>query len=411
MAETGATVTTQASSLKRLSILPAELITGFESTYMPGVGTDVLEGTRHNERFRHDLELVAAIGIRTVRYPASWNYVARTPGRYDWDLLDRKLAAMQELGLTPILDLVHHTALPDAVLPGGFASPDLPRRLQDFAAACAARYPWIRHYTLFNEPYLTTQFCGEFGIWFPHYTGTQAFVAMLLNVGRAIVGSADVLRQAIPDACLMQPDTCERHVARDPNNADAVSRAAFANQKRFLADDLLLGRITHDHPLYGYLRDNGASEDDLAWFRCRQPPIDIRGLDYYRQSEWEVLDGETSRWAQVRAGFASVARDYVERYGMPVMLAETNYFGTPDERRAWLEDMLAEYAALRQDGADVRGFCWFPFISSTDFQHMLMQYRNDVDPVGIYDLGPDRWDRVPSVLVDLMRGLADQPPR
>ncbi|MGZ3298792.1 MAG: family 1 glycosylhydrolase, partial [Asticcacaulis sp.] len=153
--------------------LPADFIdkhflTGFESTYMPGVGTDILAGTRHNERFRHDFELVKALGIRTLRYPASWNYVQAQPGQWDWALLDDKLEALRENGLTPILDLVHHTALPDAILPDGFAAPDFADRLEDFAARCGERYPWVKHYTLFNEPYLTTQFCGEFGIWFPY---------------------------------------------------------------------------------------------------------------------------------------------------------------------------------------------------------------------------------------------------
>lgn len=387
------------------SAAPIDIMTGFESTYMPGIGTDVLTGTRHNERFRHDLELVAGLGIRMIRYPASWNYVACRAGIYDWDLLDRKLDAVQALGLTPILDLVHHTALPDIILPDGFASPDLPERLADFSAACAARYPWITNYTLFNEPYLTTQFCGEFGIWFPHHKGTQSFVTMLLNVGRAIVQSAELLRETIPGVCLMQPDTCERHVALDSGNAEAVRRAAFANQKRFLADDLLNGLILEDHPLYGYLRDNGACEDALAWFRGRRSPIDIRGLDYYRQSEWEVIDGTDSRWAKTRVGFAAVAQDYVQRYRIPVMLSETNYFGTSDERCAWFDAMLSQYVKLQDGGADVRGFCWFPFVSSTDFQHMLMQYRNDVDPVGIYDLDAERWERLRTGLVERIQAL------
>ena len=177
----------------------------------------------------------------------------------------------------------------------------------------------------------------------------------------------------------------------------------FANEKRFLVDDLLTGRIAKDHPLKGYLLDNGATEDDLAWFQGRRSPIDVRGLDYYRQSEWEVIGAEDKRWAENRAGFASVARDYIERYRLPVMLSETNYFGSPEERTVWLRHMLDEYRTLSDEGHDVRGFCWFPFISSTDFQHMLLQNRNDVDPVGLYDLDADRWERIPTTLIDVVR--------
>jgi hypothetical protein len=86
--------------MKLDSFLSHHFLTGFETTYMQGVGTDVLKGTRHNERFRYDLALVKQLGIRTVRYPASWNYAERVRGRYDWTLLDEKLAALEELERT-----------------------------------------------------------------------------------------------------------------------------------------------------------------------------------------------------------------------------------------------------------------------------------------------------------------------
>lgn len=381
-----------------------KIVTGFESTYMPGIGTDVLEGTRHNERFRHDFELVQAMGIDTVRYPASWNYVEARPRQHDWSLLDRKLDALAELKLVPILDLVHHTALPDALLPDGFANADFAPRLTDFAARCADRYPWITNYTLFNEPYLTTQFCGDLGIWFPFHKGRPSFVAMLLNVCRGIVDAAAALRGMVAGVQFLHPDTCERHVALDSADPDAVRSADLANTWRFVADDILTGRLDGGHPLYQSLIDNGATEDQLTWFHDKPSPIDIRGLDYYRQSEWEHLSADDKRWSENRQGFAKVASDYIDRYCTPVMLSETNWFGTSAERAAWLQHMQAEYRKLAGRGYELRGFCWFPFINSTDFQHMLLENRNDIDPVGIYDLGEgDRWDRIPTELVDILR--------
>ena len=385
-----------------------QFLTGFESTYMPGVGTDVLEGTRHNERFLHDFGLVQDLGVTTIRYPASWNYVERVPGQFDWERLDRKLEALQARGIAPILDLVHHTALPDAVFPNGFADPDFAPRLAEFAGRCAERYPWIAKYTVFNEPYLTTQFCGEFGIWFPHHRGAQSFVAMLMTVCRGIVLAAETLRALVPGVECVHPDTCEQHRALDLGNAGAAEAAAQANARRFLVDDLLLGRVDADHVFYRYLIDNGAGDDELAWFQGRGSPIDVRGLDYYRQSEWEYLSATEKRWAEKRVGFKAVADDYIARLGLPVMLSETNYFGTPAERLSWLHAMLDEYGALAAAHPGVRGFCWFPIISSTDFQHMLLQNRNDVDPVGIYDLGPDRWKRIETDLVSAVQRLTGE---
>jgi dTDP-4-dehydrorhamnose reductase len=387
----------------------AHFMTGFESTYMPGIGTDVLEGTRHNERFLHDFGLVQDLGITTIRYPASWNYVERTPGQFDWDLLDRKLHALQARGIAPILDLVHHTSVPEGVFPAGFADPDFPTRLAEFAGRCAERYPWITTYTVFNEPYLTTQFCGEFGVWFPYHKGPQAFVAMLMNVCRGIVLAAERLREIVPGVEFMHPDTCERHRALNPADREAALAAALANARRFLVDDLLLGGVDADHGFHRYLIDNGVRDGDLAWFAGRASPIDIRGLDYYRQSEWEYISATEKRWAEHRVGFRAVAEDYIAHLGLPVMLSETNFFGTPAERLSWLRGMLEDYDVLAAAHPDIRGFCWFPFISSTDFQHMLLQYRNDVDPVGIYDLDAERWHRIRTELVDVIGEMARRP--
>ena len=105
--------------------------------------------------------------------------------------------------------------------------------------------------------------------------------------------------------------------------------------------------------------------------------------DYYRQSEWTWSDRREGVWREERAGFAAVASEYLDHLGdVPVMLTETNYFGTPEERIAWHREMVAEYCKLRNQGVDLRGYCWYPLFSSVDFQHMLLENRGDVDPVG-----------------------------
>ena len=60
---------------------------------------------------------------------------------------DRVLGRMQELGIQPILDLVHF-GLPDWL--GSFQNPDWPRHVAAYARAVAERYPWIR--ARFDEP-------------------------------------------------------------------------------------------------------------------------------------------------------------------------------------------------------------------------------------------------------------------
>jgi hypothetical protein len=59
----------------------------------------------------------------------------------------------------------------------------------------------------------------------------------------------------------------------------------FANQRRFLMHDLVLGRVDGKHQLCGYLPKHGVTDNDLAWFSGHPATIDVLGLDYYCHSE------------------------------------------------------------------------------------------------------------------------------
>ncbi|HEX2222997.1 MAG TPA: family 1 glycosylhydrolase, partial [Thermoanaerobaculia bacterium] len=341
-------------------------LTGFESTHIFGSGTDVLEGTRHLERWRHDLGLVAAAGIRVLRYPVPWHRIENVRGHYDWRWLDEVLAYMRQAGLDPILDPIHHTSFPEWI-EGGFAHPEFAELYERFVKELAARYPWVTKYTLFNEPFVTTLFCGKEGIWYPNRRSARVFVRMIVNVGRSICNLSAELARSVPGLQLIHVDTCESHRALDSTSRETVD---FLNHRRFLLHDLILGRIDRSHPLSGYLSRNGLRAEERRWFQDHPARIDVLGLDYYSHSEQERYHGgRRIRWhGPSPRGFAAVAQDYVERYGVPVMLAETNLKGTVSDRLSWLRHMVEECEKLQGvAGVDFRGFCWFPFVDSTDW--------------------------------------------
>ena len=225
----------------------------------------------------------------------------------------------------------------------------------------------------------------------------RSFVEMLLNVAVAVVRTRRAIRPHFPQVQLVHVGTCEAHAALDQSKGAAVQWAQFLNQRRFIFDDLMAGKVLEGHPLFLYLLQHGGSEKVLRWLGEHGERPDVRGLDYYRQSEWEWSGPRKGEWRQERRGFAAVAAEYREHLGdVPVMLSETNYFGTPEDRIRWHREMVAEYCRLKDTGADVQGYCWYPLLSSVDFQHMLLEDRGDVDPVGIYDLGDSKWERIPT---------------
>ena len=60
-------------------------------------------------------------------------------------------------------------------------------------------------------------------------------------------------------------------------------------------------------------------------------------------------------------GFAAVAEDYLNTYGLPAMLSETNIRGALHERIAWLKFMEAECEELLLAGRDLQRVLLVPF--------------------------------------------------
>lgn len=373
----------------------------FESTKLMGSDTDILGTTCHIERWEADLELLRSASLSLLRYSVPWHRIERTPGVFDFSWFDQPMRFMQKHGMTPILDPLHHISFPDW-LDQGFANPDFPRLYERFVAEICRRYPWVTHYTIFNEPLPTTLFCSYTGWWYPHRKSDNDFVRMAGNVARAICAVGAMLQRECPGVKFIHIDTCETHRAKD---RQSEAWTEFANHRRFLMHDLILGRIDKKHPLYGYVHQNGLGDDDLKALADTPSRIDILGLDYYIHSEiewyWDrKLNRANIAWpVEDPVGFTAVAGEYVDRFRLPVMLSETNLRGSYLDRLTWLKFMEEQCESLAAR-ADFRGFCWYPSIDSTDWCHFCTKATGTVDPQGIWCLDSHRWKRHASELSD-----------
>ena len=99
---------------------------------------DLLAETGHRDR-PEDLDAIAALGIRTLRYPVLWEHVAPdAPDKTDWGWHDERLARLARLGVTPIVGLLHHGSGPRYT---DLLDPRFPELLADYAKKVARRYP------------------------------------------------------------------------------------------------------------------------------------------------------------------------------------------------------------------------------------------------------------------------------
>jgi beta-glucosidase/6-phospho-beta-glucosidase/beta-galactosidase len=363
-------------------------IGAFESTYQPTHDRDVVETTQHDVRWRQDLRLLASCHVRQLRYPMRWHRIEPEPGVFDWTHTDEVLGFMRDNGFDPIVDLLHHTSYP--LWLGDFSSPGFGPAFVRFVTAVAERYPWLRGYTVCNEPFTTFLLCGQEGVWPPYGRGLDGFIALARNVFPAVTEASRRLQELLPDADHVHVEATERHTG---STAAGEEFAAMANDRRFFFTDLLLGRPIDRDRLFvrDLVRAGGADLCDIE-----PGGIDVLGLDYYAHNQWDWSGpGVGTTLAPNRPPLSDVIVEYGERYQLPCILGETNIRGFASDRATWLKYTLEQCEMAADRGVDVRGYCWFPFIDSADWVSLLARCEGAIDPVGVFWLD-ERMDRRPS---------------
>jgi beta-glucosidase len=342
-----------------------------------GLRRDELLLTGHWTRFEEDFDLVAGLGISHLRYGVPFHVVAREEYGLDWSWTDRALEALRERGIEPIADLLHF-AVPDDL--SGIGDPRLPARFLRYVEAFADRYPWIRWYTPVNEPFITALFSAKRGWWNERLTTDRAFVRALDNTATCAIEGMARIRDRRSDAIFLQSDACEAFRAADPA---AAALASFRQERGYLSFDLTYGRPI-EGPMRHWLLRSGMRADRLAWFEANGSSENcIVGLDYYEANE-RLVDADGTETVMTRQGFGALARAYHDRYGLPIMLAETN----TDADRAvdWLTEVWNDTVELVAEGRPIRGFCWYSLTDQVDWDTCLREPNDRINSFGLVDL-------------------------
>ena len=263
-----------------LSEHPLELWAGVECT-VNRVGdrfSDQLKRSGHALRVK-DIERLADLGIRTIRYPILWERTAPdAPENLDWTWPDERMSCFQDLGLKPIVGLVHHGSGPRYT---NLLDPGFPEKLAAFAGMVARRYPWAIDYTPVNEPLTTARFSCLYGHWYPHLSEPLMFAKALLLQCRGIILSMRAIRGVNPAARLVQTED----LGKTFSTPTLAYQAEFENERRWLTFDLLCGRVAPGTPMWDYFRWLGVHQRDLEWFRDNQSSPALLGINHYITSE------------------------------------------------------------------------------------------------------------------------------
>ncbi len=397
---------------------PLELWGGVECT-VNRVGNrffNQLERSGHWVR-EGDLERFAALGLRTLRFPLIWEtLVRRADGEIDWTWSDRRLARVRELGIRPIVGLLHHGSGPMGT---SLLDPAFPEKFARYAALVARRYPFVDAYTPINEPLTTARFSALYGHWYPHAADPRSFAQALLAQCRGVVLAMREIRKVRPDAQLVQTEDFGKAFSTPALRY----QAEFENERRWITWDLLSGRVGPKHPLRGYLKWAQVTDAELDFFSSEPCPPDILGVNYYVTSE-RYLDedlfsypaetrGGNGRESYVdiaavrssmrsRTGLAPRLAEIGKRYATPVAVTEVHIGCTADEQLRWLIQMWNDCPTARIDGLDLRAMTVWSLLGSFDWNSLVTRAAGAYE-AGVFDVtGPKV---LPTILAEAVRSL------
>jgi dTDP-4-dehydrorhamnose reductase len=352
-----------------------------------------------------DLDRIAALGIRTVRYPVVWETVSPDrPDEADWRWHDERLPRLRELGIRPIAGLLHHGSGPRHT---NLLDPAFPALFAEYAAQVAARYPWISHYTPVNEPLTTARFSALYGHWYPHARSDTAFLGALVGQCLGTVLAMRAIRAVNPAAQLVQTDD----LGRTFSTPALAHQAEYENGRRWLTFDLLCGRVDRHHAWWPILCAHGITEAVLETFLEGDCAPDVIGINHYLTSD-RYLDSRVEaypesfrggnhaeHYADVEAvrmpglggslGAAARLMEAWQRYQRPLAITEVHHGCTREEQLRWLVEVWEAAKAARRQGADIRAVTAWSMFGAVDWNSLLTRENGIYEP-GLFDVrGPE----------------------
>jgi beta-glucosidase/6-phospho-beta-glucosidase/beta-galactosidase len=382
---------------------------------------NLLRETEHDKRVQEDYQLLANVGIKTLREGLCWSNVEKTAYQHDFSEVKSRIEAAALFGIQQIWDLCHF-GYPDGIYP---THPHFCDRFESLCRAFAEFYKTVTSQTLMVVPINEISFLS----W--HSGDVRGTVPFSCNSGfdikyhlcKAAIKGIEALRAVTPECRIILVEPMIRVHPRDDTNESELFNL---NEVQFQAMDIIAGRMC---------AELGGNEANL----------DILGFNYYWDCQWQIhgrplpwpemdqectgpfqsagtvegeiisLRREFLRWGDVtvaasrnvslREPLRCLLETVYSRYERPIFLAETGHFGTGRSR--WLEEVTTECIAAMDAGVELLGICIYPVIDRPDWDD-LSRFHNS----GIWDLDNNR-NRVvvPEYIDTLLTCIARSEPR
>jgi dTDP-4-dehydrorhamnose reductase len=223
---------------------------------------------------------------------------------------------------------------------------------------------------------------------------------MFFNQLKAVVLAMQAIRSVNPRAQLIQTEdlgkTHSTHLLK--------YQASFENERRWLTNDVLSGKLNEDHFFWNYLLQLGLAPSTLEFFLKNPTPPSVIGFNYYVTSErWldhrvanypVALHGGNGRHTYVdieavRAGkplgLPVLLREAWNRYKLPLAITECHLNCTREEQMRWLGEVWDQSCKLARSGIDIKAVTAWSLLGAYDWNSLLTQKNNHYEP-GVFDV-------------------------
>lgn len=396
---------------------------GIECT-LNRVGDEYFDQCEKNGHYRrdNDLSLFASLALKKIRYPCLWEKVAPTNiNECNWTFLDKRLNELKKLDISPIAGFLHHGSGPVYT---SLIDPEFPEKFAFYVRQFIQRYPWIEDFTPINEINTTARFSCLYGHWYPHLKSDEYYLRALLNQCKATVLAMKEIRKVNPRARFIQTDD----MGRTQSTEELKYQSDFENERRWLAFDILCGKLGNHHPLYPFFIKNKIPKDEIDWFQKNSCPPDLIGLNHYLLSN-RFLDHQLENYPEFLHGgngidkYADVGavdtgkvevpnpetifKETWERYHVPIAVTEVHTCGHRETQMRWLKQIWEAANFVRSQGVELEAITVWSLLGTFNWHNLCTSSHENFYEAGVFDLrNPEKLPRL-TALSKMVKSLAE----